>query len=107
MGARIVLSAARHLGENYNWKLIAADALDRSFVGRLVNGLSGDELELALTRLADSPKEEICSKLVALALNDQPELQGRGVLAQPARIILPKTLFVDQSVFEDWYDRVG
>lgn len=100
MGQRIVAEAAKHIGEEYNYKLIAALALSNSIVGHFLNKLSKGELQTFLTRLVDSPHKEICSKLVALANEAQSEIGHLGCLANLSCEITPAMLFNDAFIYD-------
>jgi hypothetical protein len=100
MGARLAAAAEPYIGYDYDFDLLFADALSYSVIGRRVNGLSKNELDEWITHLAESPRETICSGVVSLALQSQPELAGRGSLRLPARENNPQMLFSDEEVFE-------
>lgn len=99
MGARIVGKAQMHEGEKYNDWLIFADAASNTLLGHYLDHLFHGAISQHLTEWADSPNKEICSKLVAVAVN-QPETQSFGVLANPAASIKPIDLFEDQYIFD-------
>ena len=99
-GGRIVVDAWRYKRLKYDFKLIAADALSYSIIGRLVNGLTGNALDKFLTKLADSPREMICDKLAVIVMQGMPELAWRGSLVEAARSNNPEKLFTDEAVFE-------
>lgn len=101
LGDRIVSEARKYLGAPYDFKLIAADAFSYSLVGRIVNGLTGGELDEHLTKMAASPKKMICDKLAVLAMQAQPELRDVGTIRQPARENNPQKLFEDERLFAD------
>lgn len=100
LGMRIVSEARKYVGCKYDFDLIAADALSYSLVGRVVNGLTGEALDQAVTALADCPQKMICDKLAVLAMQAQPELACYGTLCQPARCNNPQKLFGDDAPFE-------
>jgi len=99
IGARIVERANKHIGEDYNDALIAADALVNTFLGHWLNHVSRGAFAEHLTKLADSDKRWICSKLVAYA-NSIQELEALGgVLANPAAEAKPIDLFEDLFIY--------
>lgn len=106
MGQAIVESSAHFLGQEYCFELIVADALSYTIVGRIVNGLTGGELNRLLTKLADDPREQICDKVAILALQAQAGLRDRGSLIRPARESNPQKLFEDEQIFCDRTYRV-
>jgi hypothetical protein len=99
MGQRIVDKAVLHIGEKYNNWLIAADAISNTFLGHYINHLTHGRLQDVLTKYADTPTKEICSKLVALAMN-QHETAAFGVLANPAWEIKPIDLWEDEFIYQ-------
>lgn len=99
MGQRIVDKAVLHLHEKYNDWLIAADALVNTFLGHYIDHLTNGRLTSVITKAADSPTKEICSKLVALAMA-QPETEAFGVLANPAWEVKPIDLFEDTAIYQ-------
>lgn len=100
LGLRIVESAREHLGERYDYTLIAAEALANSFAGRLLNRWFKNRPNRWVSRLLDGKRRKICSELVAHSLNDQPELKGRGVLAWPENTINPVALALSTTIWE-------
>src|SRR5579872_716792 len=73
LGRRIVDAAAARLGDKYDTSLIFAQALADSFAGHLVNQLLRGWPNRQLSALCDHRHREICSELVATALDAQPE----------------------------------
>ena len=100
LGMFIVSAARRHIGDKYGYALILADALDNTLWGLAINWLTAGLLSRWLGKRLDRPHAEICSELVADALQAQPELQGIGCLKRPAWAITPQMLFEDDFVFE-------
>jgi hypothetical protein len=100
LGGRIVAESETHLGHRYGYVLIAALAVSNSVIGRLLSVVTRGWFTRAVTRVADSKSQEVCSELVAMAMQAQPELKLRGVLANPARTIKPVDLFVCPYAFE-------
>ena len=100
MGMRIVSAAHQHIGDRYGYGIIAADALGNTLAGRAINRLTGGLLSQWLWKRLDRPKAEICSELVADALQAQPEFNGVGCLKGKSWEITPQMLFEDDFVFE-------
>lgn len=100
MGRGMVEQAQKHLGDKYGYTLIVAMALTRSFLGRGLDWLTRGWTTRFVDDLLDSKRQEICSELVAMADQAQPELAGKGVLAQPANTITPVMLFGDAAIYE-------
>lgn len=102
LGASIISAAAEHLGDKYNFRLIAANFAAKCMAGRIVNKLSFGGWNRLLCWAASSKHLEICSTVVAQALNAQPELANKGCLHQPINTITPEDLRSDWVVFERW-----
>lgn len=100
LGASIVANAECHAGEGYNYAIIAAMAVSNSLLGHAINQSHDDALAKWLTRLANSDSREICSQLVAKALEAQSELENHGCLVKPSYMITPQMLLSDTLVFE-------
>jgi hypothetical protein len=99
-GVGIAASAARQLGRRYNTPLILTQALANTFAGRLINGLFRNAPNRWLSKRLGERNAFICSQLVAFALNEQPWLKGRGVLAMDNDLISPQMLFDDPEILE-------
>lgn len=99
---RIVYTAAGQVGDKYDLPLIFAQALQGTFLGRVINRLFKGKPDALLSRLADGADRWICSELAAYCLDEQPELRDRGILAKPVNTIDPQELFEDSAVFEPW-----
>lgn len=102
LGRRIAGAAAAKIGSRYNTSLIVAEAAADTFMGHWFNYLLRSWPNRLLSKVCDRPGQWICSQLVANALAQQPELQGRGVLRLPFDTIDPQQLFEDNTLFEDW-----
>jgi hypothetical protein len=100
LGQRIAAAARSKVGCKYNTWLIAAQAMANGFVGHAINVLCNDALDRWVSARLDRKREFICSELAAWALNEQPELMGRGMLSAPLNTISPEELFLDRAVFE-------
>lgn len=102
LGESIVASAREHLGHKYGYALIVAHFLASTLIGRLVNKLTGGWPNRLMTRICNGRLSEICSELMALAMQAQPRLSTLGCLARPAREVRPQVLFEDGLVFQPW-----
>lgn len=103
----ILLAAASKIGCKYATDLIIAEAAANSLAGHLINEVLHDEPNRVVSDLLADPNAFICSQLVAYALGQQPELKGRGILANPFDTITPQQLFEDPIIFEDWVNASG
>lgn len=100
LASRICANAESHLGEPYNFELIAALAAGETYTGRALNWLSRGWWQEFLVRRADKPDEWICSKSVATSLH-QPELiYPFSVLTRRPALVKPIDLFEDVKIFE-------
>ena len=102
LGSCIVCAASRYLGDSYGYGLLLADLLANSFIGHAINKVFHNGPNQTVSNWLDGRKSEICSELVAKALQAQPSLSTVGCLANPARTIMPQMLFEDESVFQPW-----
>lgn len=102
----IVKSAAEKVGCGYATGLIVEEAMADSFVGHWVNKFTHYWPHRFFSALLGSDTSDICSELVAYALNAQPIYRGRGILANPADTIDPQELFEDTVIFEDWQEQL-
>ncbi len=102
LGRRIAETAASKVGSHYNTSLILAEAAADTFMGHWLNRLLGSWPNRIMSRACDRSGHWICSQLVAYALAQQLELQGRGVLRFPFDLIDPQELFEDEEIFEPW-----
>ena len=99
LGERIVNCASSHMDEKYDDWLIAADAMRNTLLGHYLDHQLHGAVTEFLTAWADRPKEEICSKLVALAMH-QPEFIDKGFVSWPPAQVMPANVFEDNLVFE-------
>ena len=83
LAARICHPASKHIGDRYGYRLILAMALLNTYTGHLIDRLTHGEFGEWIERLGDSKRSEICSQLVAKAMQAQGELTGLGVLSKP------------------------
>jgi hypothetical protein len=100
MARLIVDTAASHLGEPYNNKLIAAMASGETFLGRGLSWITGGRMVRWICWLADRAQQWICSKLVRVSVDHPPYSQYRGVMEMPPYVVLPIDLFEDVFIFE-------
>lgn len=100
LGARIARTMSGFIGESYDFPLIGVDALENSFLGRALNGLTHDEMDEWLTAAAANPREKICNMVLVCAYQAQPEMAGRGCLGLPAARTNPQMVFEDEAIWE-------
>ena len=106
MGRSIVQAASRHIGDKYGYNIIFADVLINCITGHWLDKLTCGWWARLVAAILNRPGMVVCSQLASLALQAQPMLSTLGCLNQPAATITPQRLFVDESVFENWADRV-
>lgn len=99
IAASLIAKARTYVGCKYDDALIAAEALNNTLLGHIINGLTHDEVAEWMARFLGDPEKEICDEVWHLALAAQPEYAGRGTLAQPAAMNNPQELFGDEMVF--------
>ncbi len=100
LASRICATAESHLGQAYNYELIAALAAGETYIGRALNCLTGGWWQKYLIKRADKPDKWICSKSVATSLH-QPELvYPFSVLTRLPALVKPIDLFEDVKIFE-------
>ncbi|MDT8391679.1 MAG: hypothetical protein RRC34_14360 [Lentisphaeria bacterium] len=102
LGRRIADTATSQVGADYDISLILAQALDGSFLGRLLHRFFGEDHHLKVSDWLNHPDRWICSELAAYALDTQPEFHDRGILAKPDAAIEPQELFEDTVLFKPW-----
>ncbi len=100
MGMRIAAQARFRIGARYNTGLILSQLMAHTFVGHYLNKWFNNRPDQWVSERLDRKDEFICSELAATALNEQPELRGKGILAGPLDTISPQALFEDQVIFE-------
>lgn len=105
LARRIADTAAGQVGSAYDTSLILAQALDGSFLGRLLRHLYKERHHLRVADWLNHPDRWICSELAAYALDSQPEYHDRGILAKPDAAIQPQELFEDTTLFKPWKNR--
>jgi hypothetical protein len=100
MGWGIVREAKLHIGEKYGFGLIAGMAVTNSLLGKALSWATRGWFARTVEGWADGKKSQICSELVARALQAQPQLNGVGILADRPATITPMELFKDCLCFE-------
>jgi len=99
---RMVETAEEQVGCEYDTPLITAQALQGSFLGRLINKVFDGSVDRFVSDKLDSDNKWICSELVAYILDSQPEYKDKGILAKPDNTINPQELFDDKTIFKEW-----
>jgi hypothetical protein len=97
---RICNQAILRLGDKYNNRLIAALALNETFLGRALNKFSLGAFESWLVRRALRPHTWDCSMLVTETLRQPDLIPLGGVLTWTPGTVKPIDLFEDQNLFE-------
>jgi len=99
---RMVETAEEQVGCEYDTSLITAQALQGSFLGRLINKVFDGSPDKYVSNMLDSDNKWICSELVAYILDSQPEYRDKGILSKPNSTINPQELFDDTVIFKQW-----
>lgn len=102
LGKRISWSALCRVGATYGYTSIVGHAIANSFFGKALGFVTFGLTTKAFKRAFDKKNQFICSEYAALAMQDQAELKGKGVLKQKACEIDPQMLFTDKVIFEPW-----
>jgi len=102
LGQRLATTALRQLGAKYDFGLMVADFGSNSIPGHFLNKLFHDKPAEWIAGLLGSPDRFVCSELVAWAMDQQPELKDKGILARDLNLVTPQGLFEDTVVFEAW-----
>lgn len=98
----MVKVAKKEVGMKYDTKLIAAQAMQGSHIGKLVNSIFGGVPDRIVSKLLNSDNCWICSELAAYCLDEQPEYKNKGILSKPNETIDPQELFEDPVIFKAW-----
>ena len=101
IGARIAAVAKTQRGAKYDFGLIVVDAIYGTFLGHLLDGAFHKQKSKLAAHLG-SDKKWICSELAAFALDEQPEIHGKGILSLAESVITPQALFEDDLIFKSW-----
>jgi hypothetical protein len=107
MAGIICQEAFSHVGDKYDFALIASDAVAASFLGHWLNRWTNNWPNRSLSWLLDSRGAEVCSELAAMCLQKVPGLARRGCLPWPARMITPQQLAGDDEVFVEMANSVS
>lgn len=101
----IIRAAQAEIGAQYCNGLITTDALTCTFLGRIINDMTHNQLFDGLATALEKNGSFICSELAAHCLksaNSWRPFNQEGILARPASAITPQALFCDEKVFEQW-----
>lgn len=99
--ARRVVSRARaQVGAKFDIGGLAAEALNDTFLGHLVDTLFDGKPRKLLASLLHQDSRWVCSGLVAYCLRQEPKYRKRGVLARLQGTVTPQELFEDGELFE-------
>ena len=94
--------AAAEVGTKYDKALIGSQALQGTFLGKLVNKIFKGRPDKLVSKLLNRDDRWICSELVAYCLSEQNAYKNKGILRHPEETIDPQELFEDTVVFEPW-----
>lgn len=106
LGKRISWEAICRVGFTYGYTSIVGHALANNFVGKALGFVTFGLTTKLFKRAFDKKNQFICSEYAALAMQAQPELKDKGVLAKKACEIDPQMLFQDQVIFSPWTSTV-
>lgn len=99
----IVERANTQIGTKYDIALIAAQALQGNFIGKLINTVFHSSPDKFVSKLLNKDDRWICSELAAYCLDSH--YAGVGILNNPVDTIDPQELFEDQKIFEPWTNK--
>jgi len=99
----IIKAAKTQLGCKYDTALLFSQAVNGSFLGRILNRAFGNSPDQMLSALVNSDARWVCSELVAYAMDNHPEYHDKGILADPHETIDPQELFEDTELFDPWH----
>lgn len=97
---RIVSAAEAQLGAEFDFHTTANLALQKNFVGWLVNLMTANAANRAVDHLIQDDNRWLCSALASYCLKSQAEFDGVGVLKDNPGMITPQELFEDDDLFE-------
>ncbi len=97
---RIVATAEAELGADFDFNTTANLALQKNFLGWIVNMLTQEAANRAADRLIEDDNRWLCSALAAYCLREQSEYNGVGILQYRPGMITPQELFEDDELFE-------
>ncbi len=98
----IALLAEGQLGTKYNHKLIVAQAMQGTFIGKLINKVFNNNPDILASKLLNRDDKWICSELAAYCLDEQEKYRNKGVLRHSNETIDPQELFEDDLIFQKW-----
>ncbi len=98
----IIATAATQLGTRYDTALFFSQAVNGSWMGRILKRAFGDKPDKMLSAIMNSDTRWICSELAAYALDQQPQYHNKGILKEPYETIDPQELFEDNEIFTPW-----
>ena len=102
LARRMIETAKEQVGCEYDTSLIIAQALQGSFLGRLINKVFNGKPDEYISDKLDSDGKWICSEFMAYDMDSQPEFKDKGILAKPDNTIDPQELFDDKIIFKQW-----
>lgn len=102
LAIRMVETASCLVGAKYDLALIVAQAIQGSFLGRLINKLTGEWVDRQISYRLNNKNKWICSELTSYVMDEQPEYYNRGILALPNETISPQEHFEDEVIFKQW-----
>lgn len=94
--------AAKEVGTKYDINLIAAEAIQGTFIGKLINSVFKGKPDRLVSKLLNRDDRWICSELVAYCLDSQSIYHDQGILSKATDTIDPQELFEDETIFEPW-----
>ena len=94
--------ARPEIGKPYDNALIVGAAAAGSFLGHMINNITGGIAEDLLDKILNHDDKWICSELVAYCMDSIPEYRDQGILARPDETINPQELFEDNTIFSAW-----
>lgn len=97
---RIITTAEAELGAGFDFHTTANLALQKDFIGWIINRLTDDAANRAVDYLIEDDNAWLCSALGAYCLKSQPEYDGVGILRNRPGMITPQELFEDDDLFE-------
>ncbi len=94
------------VGKPYDKALIGSQALQGTFLGKLINKIFKGKPDRILSKILNRDDRWICSEFVAYCLSEQNLYKNKGILRHPEETIDPQELFEDAVIFEPWkYNR--
>jgi hypothetical protein len=100
VAARLVRRAEAQVGCKFDTAALLAEGLGGTFLGHLVNALTGNKPKELTAKLLHKKGRWVCSDLVIYCLQGERKYCDKGVLARPVGTVSPQALFEDDTVFE-------